>query len=237
MEDQNPKSKTQNREYHNSKSFLIKTRIVLALLGILPFLIGAYLFHYGNTDVTDTVVTFSALALFSILTGFILLRKSSNQLINLSKKTGIAKDGESNGPIKIKADQELSDIAENFNAILNKFNSVDRDMKEQSIQLMSYARDLTQSYKRTKKEEELRSRLSRYVGEHLVEKLINSKKGAFLENERREVTILFADIRSFTSISERMAAEDVISMLNQFFSVMVDIIFKNNGILDKRYYL
>ena len=233
MEDQNPKSKTQNREYHNSKSFLIKTRIVLALLGILPFLIGAYLFHYGNTDVTDTVVTFSALALFSILTGFILLRKSSNQLINLSKKTGIAKDGESNGPIKIKADQELSDIAENFNAILNKFNSVDRDMKEQSIQLMSYARDLTQSYKRTKKEEELRSRLSRYVGEHLVEKLINSKKGAFLENERREVTILFADIRSFTSISERMAAEDVISMLNQFFSVMVDIIFKNNGILDK----
>ncbi len=63
--------------------------------------------------------------------------------------------------------------------------------------------------------------------------MINSKKGRFLENERREVTILFADIRSFTSISERMAAEDVISMLNQFFGIMVDIVFDNNGILDK----
>lgn len=205
----------------------------MTLLGILPFLIVVYLFHYGNLDVTNTVVTFSALALFSILIGFMLLRKSSDQLINLSKKTSIAKDGESNGPINITADQELSDIAENFNVILNKFNSVDRDMKEQGIQLMSYARDLTQSYKRTKEEEELRNRLCRYVGEHLVEKLINSKKGVFLENERKEVTILFADIRSFTAIAERMDAEEVVSMLNQFFDTVVDIIFRNNGILDK----
>ncbi|MEE8415871.1 MAG: adenylate/guanylate cyclase domain-containing protein, partial [Desulfobacterales bacterium] len=205
----------------------------MALLGILPFLIVVYLFHYEKFDVTDTVVTFSALALFSILTGVILLRKSSVQLIDLSRKTDIAKDGESNGPITIIADQELSDIAENFNIILNKLNSVDRNMKEQSIQLMSYARDLAQSYKRTIKEEELRSRLSRYVGEHLVEKLINSKKGVFFENEKREVTILFADIRSFTTIAERMAAENVIAMLNQFFDIVVDIVFRNNGILDK----
>jgi len=227
------RSKIQNREYHNSKSFLLKTRIVLALLGILPFLIVVYLFFYGNLDVTDTVVLFSALALFSILTGFMLLRNSSDQLIDLSRKTGIAKDGESNDPIKIKADQELSDIAENFNAILNKLDRVDRGMKEQSIQLMSYARDLSQSYKRTKEEEELRGSLSRYVGEHLVERLINSKKGVFLENERREVTILFADIRSFTTIAERMPAENVIVMLNQFFDIVVDIVFKNDGILDK----
>jgi len=183
--------------------------------------------------VTNTIVLFSALALFSILTGFILLRKSSDQLINLSRKTSIAKDGESNGPIKIIADQELSDIAENFNVILNKLYGVDREIKEQSVQLMKYARDLSKSYERYKKEEELRSRLSRYVGEHLVEKLINSKKGVFFENERRDVTILFADIRSFTTLSERMAAEDVVSMLNQFFDIVVDIIFRNNGILDK----
>ena len=94
---------------------------------------------------------------------------------------------------------------------------------------MSYARDISKSYGRIKKKEELRSRLSRYVGEHLVEKLINSKKGVFLENERREVTNFFADIRSFTTIAERMAAEEVVSMLNQFFGAMVDIVFRNNG--------
>jgi class 3 adenylate cyclase len=108
-----------------------------------------------------------------------------------------------------------------------------RFIKEQFEQLTIYAKDLSQSYKKTKEEEELRKRLSRYVGENLVEKLINSKNGSFLENERKEATILFADIRSFTTIVERMAAEDVVSMLNQFFGVMVDIIFKNNGVLDK----
>jgi len=75
--------------------------------------------------------------------------------------------------------------------------------------------------------------LSRYVGAHLVEKLMHSKMDLFDENERKEVTILFADIRSFTTLSESMAAENVVSMLNQFFSIMVEIIFRNNGILDK----
>ena len=119
-----------------------------------------------------------------------------------------------------------------FYSVVSKLQDTQSDIKEQSIQLMIYARDISQSYIRTK-EEELRNRLSRYVGEHLVEKLISSKNGVFIENERREVTILFADIRSFTTITERMEAEDVVSMLNQFFGTMVDIIFKNNGILDK----
>jgi len=99
--------------------------------------------------------------------------------------------------------------------------------------LMVYSRDLALSYQKTKQEERLRNRLSRYVGNNLVEKLINSKDGALLETERRQVTILFADIRRFTTIAERMTAEDVVLMLNQYFSVMVDIIFKNNGLLDK----
>jgi class 3 adenylate cyclase len=108
-----------------------------------------------------------------------------------------------------------------------------RFIKEQFEKLTIYAKDLSQSYKKSNEEEMLRKRLSRYVGENLVEKLINSNNGAFLENERKEATILFADIRSFTTIVEGMAAEDVVSMLNQFFGVMVDIIFKNNGVLDK----
>jgi len=223
----------QNREYHNSSSFLLKTRIVLVLLGILPFLIVVYLFRYGNLDVTDTVVIFSALALFSILTGFVLLRSASDQLINLSKETSIAKNGESSGPVNITADQELSDIAENFNVILNRLDGVDREIKEQSVQLMKYASDLSESYEKSKIEEELRIRLIRYVGENLVEKLMNSKDGTFPENERRETTVLFADVRSFTTIAESMDAQDVVVMLNEFFDAMVDIVFKNNGILDK----
>jgi class 3 adenylate cyclase len=220
-------------KYHNSNSFFLKTRIVLVLLGLLPFLIIIYLFHYGNLNLTNTVILFFALSLFSILSGFILLRNSSDQLIELLIKTSVAKTGESLDPIQIDADQELKDIADNFNAILNKLDGADREVKEQSVKLMKYARDLSNSYERLKTEEKIRNRLSRYVGENLVEKLVKSKKGAFPENERKETTVLFADIRSFTTIAEKMAAEEVVAMLNEFFDVVVDIVFQNNGILDK----
>jgi len=127
----------------------------------------------------------------------------------------------------------LNDIASHFNSMFTKLNEANRDIKNQSIQLMIYAKDISLAHKRTKQEEELRNRLSRYVGENLVEKVIHSKNGVLLENERKEITILFADIRSFTAIAERLEAEEVVSMLNQFFDIMVGIIFKNNGVLDK----
>jgi len=219
--------------YQTALSFYGKTRIVLVLLGLIPFLLVIYLFFYGKIDITDMISLFSVLALFSILTGFSLLRNSADKLVHLAKETSMVEAGEKSGPITIKADQELNDIANHFNSMFTQLNEANRDIKNQSMQLMIYAKDISLAHKRTKQEEALRNRLSRYVGENLVEKVIHSKNGVLLENERKEITILFADIRSFTAIAERLEAEEVVSMLNQFFDIMVGIIFNNNGVLDK----
>ena len=219
--------------YQTALSFSGKTRIVLVLLALIPFLLVIYLFFYGKIDITDMVGLFSVLALFSILAGFSLLRSSADQLIHLAKETSMVEAGEKNEPITINADQELKDIASHFNSMFTRLKEANRDIKNQSIQLMIYAKDISLAHKKTKQEEELRNRLSRYVGENLVEKMVHSKNGVLLENERKEITILFADIRSFTAIAERLEAEEVVSMLNQFFDIMVGIIFKHNGILDK----
>jgi len=142
-------------------------------------------------------------------------------------------NGKKNEPIQINADKEMNDIAENFNAVIKRLQNTNKDLREQSVQLMRYAQDLGLSYEKAKEEERLRNKLSRYVGANLVEKLINTKGSEIFENEKKEVTVLFADIRSFTTLSERMAAEEVVLMLNEFFGIMVDIIFKHSGILDK----
>jgi class 3 adenylate cyclase len=218
--------------YRNFSSFSGKSWLVLILLGIGPLLTSVYLFTTAEID-SFKVIVFSMFVLSYIIIGFALLRHASDQLVKLARETEDIKAGLKEGPVIIKADKEISDIADNFNAVLRDLDDAKKNVKEQSVKLMAYARDLTQSYEKSKNEERLRNRLSRYVGEHVVEKLINSKKEMFFENERKEVTVLFADIRSFTTIAESMAAEDVVSMLNNFFSIMGKIIFEHNGILDK----
>jgi adenylate cyclase len=220
-------------KYSNSVSFTGKTRIVLVLLGIIPVLLVIYLFVYERINITDMIVFFAALALLSILAGFSLLRSSADSLAHLARMIGSIGSGEMNDPIHIRGDQEITDIAAHVNSVIVKLQEAQRGIKDQSVQLMLYARDISESYKKIKEEIELRNRLSRYVGENLVEKLIHSQDEVFLDDERKEVSILFADIRSFTTIAEKMAAEQVVALLNEFFNLMVDIVFQHHGILDK----
>ncbi len=203
------------------------------LMAIIPCLVLVYLLVYGKVTGAQAVLFYAPMVLFLILVGYMLIRKTADQIYYLSQETSLLESGKKTGLIQMQSARELNDIAANFNALLNKLEKMHRKNQEQATQLMVYSRDLALSYQKTKQEEELRNRLSRYVGNNLVEKLVNSRSGALVETERREVTVLFADIRSFTTIAERMSAEDVVLMLNQFFSVMVDIIFKNNGLLDK----
>ncbi len=214
-------------------TFSGKILVALGLMALLPYLIVIYLFFYERITPSEMVYLFSFLALFSILTGFLLLRRSADQIYRLSKEISKLESGEKQDPIDIEGDLELAEIAKHFNSMLKKLNEMNHKNQEQATQLMVYARDLSLSYQRTRQEEELRNRISRYVGNNLVERLIELKDGVFIETERKNVTVLFADIRSFTAMAERMEAEDVVSMLNEYFSVMVDIIFKNSGLLDK----
>jgi adenylate cyclase len=133
----------------------------------------------------------------------------------------------------VKVDKEMLDLSVLFNSIIMHLRDSYKFIREQSIQLSRYATELSESYRNIKKEQKLRDSLSRYVGKNLVEKIVQSKDRLLFGTERKEVSVLFADIRFFTSMSERMGAEEVVDMLNEYFSAMVDIIFRNNGILDK----
>jgi class 3 adenylate cyclase len=213
----------------------IHERILVGFLfiAIIPILVLIYLLVYGSVVPTHSAIFFAPIVLFLILIGYWLIRRTADHIFYLSQETSMLEAGKKSGLIHIQSVRELNDIAISFNSLLNKLEKMSRKNQEQATQLMVYSRDLALSYQKTKQEEDLRNRLSRYVGNNLVEKLINSRSGALVETERREVTVLFCDIRSFTTIAERMSAEDVVLMLNQYFSVMVDIIFKNNGLLDK----
>ena len=79
----------------------------------------------------------------------------------------------------------------------------------------------------------VKNTFKRYVSKQVVDELLDDDAKLNLGGEKREVTVLFSDIRGFTSMSEKMEPENVVSTLNKYFSLMIDIVFKNNGTLDK----
>lgn len=80
---------------------------------------------------------------------------------------------------------------------------------------------------------EMRQMFSSYVSPKIVKELIDNPEKAMLGGQRRVVTVLFSDIIGFTSLSERRQAEEVVSLLNEYFQEMADIIFRWDGTLDK----
>ena len=81
-------------------------------------------------------------------------------------------------------------------------------------------------------EKRVKSTMARYMSKDVVDKLI-AEGGDTLIGSDQEVTVLFSDIRNFTALSEKMGARGTVSMLNSYFSEMVDIVFNHGGILDK----
>ncbi len=73
----------------------------------------------------------------------------------------------------------------------------------------------------------------KYVSKDVVEHLLKSEKSIELGGVEKQVTALFADIRGFTAMSEKMTPHQVITILNHYFGDMTDLIFAHDGTLDK----
>ncbi|NUN65422.1 GAF domain-containing protein [Pseudanabaena biceps] len=81
-------------------------------------------------------------------------------------------------------------------------------------------------------EKRLKSTMYRYMTQELAEQLL-AGGDAKMGGDRKEVSVLFSDIRSYTTITESYAAEDVVMMLNEYFETMVEAVFNYKGTLDK----
>ena len=79
----------------------------------------------------------------------------------------------------------------------------------------------------------VKSTFKKYVSENIVDELLLNEESLELGGIEQEVCVLFSDIRGFTSMSERLEASRVVTLLNCFFDKMIDVVFKHNGTLDK----
>ncbi|MDX8404359.1 MAG: adenylate/guanylate cyclase domain-containing protein [Mariprofundaceae bacterium] len=216
------------------QSFYRAAWFLYALACLFPYLVGIYLIIGLKINFTDTIINILGMTLLLILLGAMLIEAFAKRLRHLSRKiTQTVHDGTGEKLLIKENDmEELYTLTRDFNAVIHKVEQHKDHSKKITAKMLSYVNDLDNYEKKLRDELLMRADLSRYVGEDVVDKLIRSEKPGF-ENVECTATILFADIRHFTTISENMDPEDVITMLNDYFEAMVPIVFKYGGTLDK----
>jgi adenylate cyclase len=89
------------------------------------------------------------------------------------------------------------------------------------------------AHERLAREEVARANYGRFLPEYVVKQMLEHPESFKLGGVNQIITVLFADIRGFTRLSEHANPEKVVQLLNKYFSAMTDIIFAHGGTLDK----
>ncbi len=99
--------------------------------------------------------------------------------------------------------------------------------------MSSAAADLQASEEKIRKEVAIRGDLGRYLPAELVDKVVRREQDMGLGGRRSEITVLFADVVSFTPLADTLRAEHTVALLNELFTILTEIVFRHEGTVDK----
>jgi class 3 adenylate cyclase/HAMP domain-containing protein len=134
----------------------------------------------------------------------------------------ITSGGDLSSRVEAEFRDETGKLASTFNLMISELDKAYRQIKRYAFEAVLAG----------KKEQRIRQIFQKYVPKDLIDKFFAAPE-SMLVGENRVLAVLFSDIRSFTTISEKMAPDDLVNSLNRYFSGQVDIIMNRNGIVDK----
>lgn len=119
-------------------------------------------------------------------------------------------------------------------AMLYKFNIAINVITPIALQLITMT--MAYSYRfilEGRNKEKIKHAMGRYISQDVMQNVVNNIDSVGLGGKRANVTVLFADIRGFTTLSENLSAEEVSVILNEYFTEVEPIIAKYNGVINK----
>lgn len=180
---------------------------------------------YRDVDriIRESVVILVAALVLSVAFLLLLSRQLTNPIGRIAgAMRGIIESSDLSSRVPVEFRDETGELAHTFNLMVGELDRAYGQIKNYAFQAV-----LSQ-----KKEHKIRNIFQKYVPQELIDRFFENPE-SMLVGENRELSVLFSDIRSFTSISEAMPPDDLVDSLNRYFSVMVDIIMNRNGVIDK----
>jgi class 3 adenylate cyclase/HAMP domain-containing protein len=161
--------------------------------------------------------------IITVILLIIVTRHLTNPLGRIVKTmNNIINSADLSSRVEVEYQDETGNLAFTFNRMIGELDKAYSQIKRYAFEAVLAG----------KKEERVRQIFQKYVPKDVIERFFASPE-KMLVGDNRNLSILFSDIRSFTSISEGMAPDDLVNSLNRYFSGQVDIIYNRKGIVDK----
>jgi class 3 adenylate cyclase len=191
----------------------------------------------GKALLAGAGVASVGLALFL---GYVLSWPILGAVRKLDDHMGRVSRGELQQEITVPNRDEFQGLADKANEMMRALARAREDLmrehqavKEQASRLDDMNRQLESRVRSQVDEIERTRRLSSYLAPQIVHAITSGESGFAMANARKQLTMVFADIRGFTAFSDVAEPEEVITFLNTYLSKMTDLVFKYEGTLDK----
>ena len=171
----------------------------------------------------QTIIVLAAACGIAMLVLMFFARYLTNPLKRVvNAMNEITTGGDLSSRVEVEYRDETGKLASTFNLMISELEKAYAQIKRYAFEAVLAGR----------KEQRIRQIFQKYVPKDLIDKFFAAPE-SMLIGENRELAVLFSDIRSFTTISENMAPDDLVNSLNRYFSGQVDIIMNRQGIVDK----
>jgi class 3 adenylate cyclase/HAMP domain-containing protein len=174
----------------------------------------------------QTIVILAAASLIAVLMLVFFVRRLTKPLGRIiTTMNSVITGGDLAARVEVEYRDETGKLASTFNHMIG-------ELEKAYSQIKHYAFDAVLA---GKKEQRIRQIFQKYVPKDVIDKCFAAQGSMLKIGEDRNLSILFSDIRGFTTISEKFKnnPEDLVESLNRYFSGQVDIIMNRNGIVDK----
>lgn len=182
----------------------------------------------GNRQfLTLTVAAFSGVSLLTALAmGAILSWAVIRPVHRIDVALARIADGDFAQVVQVPNRDEFGRLTVNLNRTSTQLATLYEDLSTLNSNLEKTIEEQVSQLQRTEQ-------LRRYVSPQVADAILTGEAPVAMDSVRRNLTILYSDIRGFTEMSERMEPEELVDGLNEYFTVMTDLVFRNGGTLDK----